>query len=80
VTAATAPDSSSAGQVSSASEPVARSSVEPAEIAGCQVQLVEAVRDVRVVVEVRGELRAPVARRPPERFRVEELAERNCRF
>ncbi len=53
---------------------------EPAEIAGREVQLVEAVRDVRVVVEVRGELRATVARRSPQRLGVEQLPERNRRL
>ena len=39
------------------------------------MQLVEAVRDVRVVVEVGGVLRPAVAGRPPERIYGEQLAE-----
>src|SRR5207248_2943769 len=53
---------------------------EPAEIARRDVQLVEPVRDVRVVVEVRRELRATIARRPPQRLRVEQLSERHRRL
>ena len=53
---------------------------QPAEIARRDVQLVEAVRDVRVVVEVRGELRAAVARRPPQRLGIEQLPERHSRL
>ena len=38
---------------------------QPAQVAGRDVQLVEAVRDVRVVVEVRRVLGLAVAERPP---------------
>ena len=39
------------------------------------MQLVEPVRDVRVVVEVRGKPGAPVAHRPPERLHRKQLSE-----
>ena len=46
---------------------------EPAQVAGGDVELEEAVRHVRVVLEVGGELRSPVAQRPPQRIDVEQL-------
>src|SRR5581483_8237770 len=48
---------------------------QPAEIARRDVELVQPVRDVRVVVEVGGERRAAVACRPPERLGAEQLPE-----
>ena len=49
--------------------------VQPPQIAGREVQLVEAVRDVRVVVEEGRVLRVPVAKRPPQRISRQELTE-----
>jgi hypothetical protein len=48
---------------------------QPAQVAGRDVQLVQPVRDVRVVLEVRGVLRATVAQRPPQRLDREQLPE-----
>src|SRR2546421_536024 len=48
---------------------------QPAQVTGRDVQLVEAVRDVRVVLEVRRILRAAVAQRPPERIGREQRSQ-----
>ena len=49
--------------------------LEPAQLAGRDVQLVEAVRDVGVVVEERRIFGFALAKRPPERIRGEQLTE-----
>src|SRR5581483_7045418 len=49
--------------------------VQPAQLAGCDVQLVEAVRDVRVVLEVAGPLRHAVPPRAMQPLSVGERAE-----
>ena len=49
--------------------------VQPAEVAGCDVELVEPVRDVRVVLEVAGALRDAVAPGAVEPLAVGERAE-----
>ena len=49
--------------------------MQPAQLAGRDVQLVEAVRDVRVVVEERRVLGLAVAERPPQRIDRQKRAE-----
>src|SRR5206468_1825010 len=51
--------------------------LQPAQVAGRDVQLVQPVRDVRVVLEVCGVLRTALAQRPPQRIRAEQLSELN---